>query len=135
VSENYGLVDIDRGNYVSRHRMTASFKKFSQGVEICFHGRLDSVTSPLALEVLNSLPKPFGKFLLFNLSELEYVSSAGLRVILGVAKQAKADSNSSLFALRTSTHVRDVLEISGFDTMLKMVEEFDYELLGDKQLL
>ena len=78
-------------------------------------GRLDSNTSKefddrLAEVVGNS------RATLLDLSALDYVSSAGLRVLLKAAKLAKAkQSRLALAALQPN--VREVFEISGFATI------------------
>ena len=78
-------------------------------------GRLDSNTAlPLETkltDVLNASPA-----VVLDLAELDYVSSAGLRVLLKGAKQAKAQKKAlALAGLRP--HVREVFDISGFATI------------------
>lgn len=81
-------------------------------------GRLDSVTSPTAERELSAGLERSAGFLI-DLGELEYVSSAGLRVFLMLAKQARASAKAlGLCSLRRE--VSDVFEISGFSTLFTL---------------
>jgi anti-anti-sigma factor len=52
-----------------------------------------------------------------DLANVDYISSAGLRVLLVAAKSAKSQGGAlTLCGLRGN--VREVLEVSGFDTLL-----------------
>ena len=55
--------------------------------------------------------------MVLDLSELSYISSAGLRVILLVAK-ALTRHNARLVACSLSDPIREVFEISGFDKII-----------------
>lgn len=81
-------------------------------------GSLDSITSPQAKPALDAVGGSATRKVAVDFSALDYVSSAGLRVLLGLAKQ----QNSKGGALRTfglNHSVREVFEISGFATILK----------------
>jgi anti-anti-sigma factor len=80
-------------------------------------GKLDSVTSPKAQQALEAMLAGGGRKMAVDFSALDYISSAGLRVLLGVAKQLAARGG----ALRTfglNDTVREVFDISGFSTIL-----------------
>ena len=89
----------------------------AQGVTVAaLKGRLDTATAPAAESRLLGLLEGGGK-VVADLAEVHYVSSAGLRVLLKAAKQAKAGGGS--FAVASpQAPVREVLEISGFDKIL-----------------
>lgn len=91
-------------------------KKEEQGVVILVpDGRLDSNTAPsLELEIDTIGAGDDGYHLLVDFSKVDYVSSAGLRVVLKAAKQRQA-SSKSFAASGMQDHVREVFEISGFD--------------------
>jgi anti-anti-sigma factor len=78
-------------------------------------GRLDTVTAGAAEQKLLALLGAGG--VIADLSGVTYISSAGLRVLLRAAKQAKAASVS--FAIcGTQPAVREVFEMSGFDKII-----------------
>jgi anti-anti-sigma factor len=75
-------------------------------------GRLDSSAAPPAEESFAQLPGAC--HLVIDLSALEYLSSAGLRVLLVAAKRAqRANRKLVLFGLRPT--VREIFAISRFD--------------------
>ena len=77
-------------------------------------GRLDSSTSPQAEENLTRALASGKPHLATDLSQLEYISSAGLRVLLVVAKKLQqVQGKVVLFGL--GANVREVFAISGFD--------------------
>jgi anti-anti-sigma factor len=57
-------------------------------------------------------------------TDLDYISSAGLRVILTTAKKAKAAGGGLTIAC-AKVNVREVLMVSGFDTIFGMHESVD----------
>jgi len=80
---------------------------------VAFVGSLDSKTSPQAQQALDGILAGGGRKLLIDFSALDYISSAGLRVLLGTAKRLSgAGSALRLFGLNES--VREVFQISGF---------------------
>ena len=79
-------------------------------------GSMDSTTSPEAQKALDGILASASKVAL-DFTELDYISSAGLRVLLGAAKTLLASGGSlRIFGLNPS--VREVFEISGFSTIL-----------------
>jgi anti-anti-sigma factor len=82
-------------------------------------GRLDGFTSAAHEAELRALLGGDAQSLLINLGQLEYISSAGLRVLLMTAKLAKAKGGTVVLAAPTAT-VREVLTISGFDKIFEI---------------
>ncbi len=85
-------------------------------------GRIDSVTCKPFEERLmarvDSGPVP----VVVDLTELDYISSAGLRVLLMAAKKQKA--RAARFALcSVKEHIREVFEIGGFTKILEIHED------------
>lgn len=89
---------------------------------VVFHveGHLDSRTSPeFQRAVLPFIEAAPGRFAL-DLAAVNYVSSAGLRVILVLAKRARA-TGSSLVAIQPNNPVREVFEIAGFTALVPIL--------------
>lgn len=83
-------------------------------VIIKLSGRLDSSTAPPAEENFARVLAGGPLHLAIDMSSLEYISSAGLRVLLVVAKKLQqAKGKIVLFGL--VHNVREVFQISGFD--------------------
>ncbi|MDI3305867.1 MAG: STAS domain-containing protein [Acetobacteraceae bacterium] len=80
-------------------------------------GRIDTSTSPAVEAEIKAKLAAGSTRILLDMREVTYVSSAGLRVVLLVAKQAKAaGGNLALFGLQPS--VREVFDISGFGKII-----------------
>lgn len=100
----------------------------SNGIQIvAIAGNLDSTTSPEAQKALEAVVAG-AKMVALDFSELDYISSAGLRVLLGAAKQLRGSGGTlRMFGLNQS--VREVFEISGFSAILAVYPS-EAEALG-----
>jgi anti-sigma B factor antagonist len=86
---------------------------------VCLAGRLDGATAEEVEKKLVTLASSREPRLVLNLKELEYISSAGLRVLLGTQKKAtKQQGEMRLACLNPS--VKDVLDIAGFTQFFKL---------------
>ncbi len=92
--------------------------KMENGVLIiAIDGRLDAATAPVAEGKIKKALDAEQNRLLFDLSALEYLSSGGLRVILGAAKEIRRrDGKVVLAALKP--YVYEIFEVSGFTAMI-----------------
>ncbi len=88
---------------------------------VAVSGRMDAVTAPeFEKQCLAWMEEGHTKFLL-DFSSLEYISSAGLRSILGVAKKVKPLGGKVVLSGLTGV-VAEVFSISGFDAFLPIVD-------------
>jgi len=84
---------------------------------VALAGNLDSNTSPQAQQALDGILANGGKKMAVDFTALDYISSAGLRVLLGTAKRLSGAGGAlRLFGLNAT--VREVFDISGFSTIL-----------------
>ena len=82
---------------------------------VALEGRLDTTTAPqLEAELKASLPGVTS--LIFDFSQLEYISSAGLRVILYAQKVM--NKQGTMVLRHVNEMVMEVFEITGFSTIL-----------------
>lgn len=82
-------------------------------------GRLDAISSPTAeREVFDHINGGQHK-LLVDLSGADYLSSAGMRMLLSVTKKLKSLSGK-LVLFAVSNNVMDILKMSGFDRILEI---------------
>ncbi len=84
-------------------------------------GHLDTQTSPDAQAQLTQLIDQGATKLVVNFETLEYISSAGLGVLLAVAKQLKGNSGE-LRVCGLHEVVQEVFDISGFTTILTVTK-------------
>jgi len=73
-------------------------------------GRLDAAESPRAQSFLDGLSMPK----VLDLARLEYVSSAGLGVLLRTQKRAMS-GGGGLVLINANKNLRDIFRYSGFD--------------------
>jgi len=86
-------------------------------VIVSIKGRLDADSSGDAEKDLDVLLRGNKSRILFDLSEMEYLSSAGLRVILGVAKAImQMEGNMVLCAL--TPFIREIFFFFFFDSLI-----------------
>jgi anti-anti-sigma factor len=76
-------------------------------------GRLDSVTSNELERVLTENLDAGATRLVFDFVDLDYISSAGLRVVLLAGKKLRA-TQGKMALIRMSDVVKEVFEMSGF---------------------
>jgi len=86
---------------------------------ISLEGRLDTVTSQ---ELANELPLEKRKNLDLDLdfAKLEYISSAGLRLLVLFKKEAQA-TNNKIVIRNINDVVKEIFSVTGFDKILKII--------------
>lgn len=87
-------------------------------------GRLDSVTSTQAQASLLEEIDKRSSHLILDLSDLEYLSSAGLRALLTAIKRVSILKQRSATVVK-QPHIREILQISGFNTLVPSFSEQD----------
>ena len=91
--------------------MTIEKKINGEALTLVVSGRLDTQTAPELEAELDSVLAGL-KELTFDMTNLEYVSSAGLRVILKAQKAMNAQGNMKLTGVNDS--IMEVFDITGF---------------------
>ena len=81
-------------------------------------GNLDANTVPQAQSGIMPLVIPNCRLVL-DMTECQYVSSSGLRLLLMVAKRLKTTKNGEWCLANVSEEVMDVMEITGFAQFFK----------------
>ena len=96
--------------------MTINVERDCELVTLEITGRLDATTTPNLETIINELSDSV-KELVFNVSEIEYISSAGIRAILKAYK--KMTSNQGIMRIeKVNNTVRELFETSGLATMI-----------------
>ena len=95
--------------------MTMEIKKNTAETMIRISGRLDTITAPTLDKTIN---EEIGdtKNLILDMKNLEYISSAGLRVLLGAQK--KMQKIGSMKVVNVCEEVMEVFEMTGFADIL-----------------
>jgi anti-anti-sigma factor len=97
--------------------MEITHKEESDILSIAIKGRLDGLDVSNAERSINELLERSSDRLLFDFSELEYLSSGGLRVILSAAKEIKRRKGRIVLCAMQG-YVKEIFEISGFTSLI-----------------
>ena len=101
--------------------MEISQKEENGIVSIAIKGRLDADSSLEAEKVVKEVLGGETNKLLFNLGELEYLSSAGLRVLLSAAKEMRR-RDGKIVLCDLNEFVKEIFEVSGFQSLIPITE-------------
>ena len=81
---------------------------------ICLEGRVDSNNAPaVEQEIMSAVRNAPGAHVVLDAGQLEYISSAGLRMLMKLRKQA----GTALSVLNASPEVYDIFEVTGFTAL------------------
>lgn len=99
--------------------ITKTYNEAEAKLEIRLEGRLDTTTAP---ELESALADISGvKDLVFDFEALEYISSAGLRVLLSTQKIM--NNQGSMVVRNVNDTIMEVFEITGFADVLTIEQE------------
>ena len=99
--------------------MQSTIKKENGVLSIAVQGRLDTLTSTELKGELDEIG--YNQVDIdFDFTQVEYISSAGLRLVIILQKRAMETGNQ-LVIRNINKVVAEVFKISGFDTVLKIV--------------
>ncbi len=92
--------------------------KDANAVKITVAGRIDSNTYRELQVAVNEIDYSKGS-LIFDFTDVEYISSAGLRVLLSARKKI---GNGNMKVINVSSSVFEVFSVTGFDTMFEVTQ-------------
>ena len=98
--------------------MVIKDKANGQELTIALEGRLDTVTSPELSRFLENALNDI-KELVFDFEELEYISSAGLRVLLATQKTMN-DKKGTMKIIGMSEIVKEIFDVTGFSDIMNI---------------
>ena len=93
--------------------MEITVKEFEQAELITINGRLDSVEAPRLAQALQAANQRGRYKIVVNMSQLEYMSSAGFRA-LGDAQHNCKRHHGEVLLVHVPGNIRDALEMVGF---------------------
>jgi anti-anti-sigma factor len=92
-------------------------------------GELDTGSSPEAQKQLDQMRAQGAKKILLDMAKLDFISSAGLRVLLATAQELK-QNGGDLRVCSLNESVKEVFDLSGFSTLLMVLDNEDKALSG-----
>jgi anti-sigma B factor antagonist len=107
--------------------VTINETKRDNAVVISVSGRVDSNTSDVLEQKLVEIIGRGESRLILDLEHLDYISSAGLRVILKAVKDIKR-TNGQLHLCSIKDYIKEVFVLSGFNTFLPIHADVEESL-------
>ncbi len=95
--------------------MTVTLNRNGEELTVAIEGRLDTLTAPEFEEKLEPELEDTEKLVL-DLAELEYISSAGLRVLL--TAQKCMNTQGTMVVRGCSEDIKEIFSITGFSEIL-----------------
>ena len=100
--------------------MKINIEEIDDQIILHLDGRLDAASSPILEKKLTSLMGENNKIIL-DFSEVEYLSSAGMRLLLAATKQLKANKGV-LVLFSINDDIMEIIKMAGFERILHICE-------------
>ena len=98
-------------------RLSVATEQHDKGVVLCPAGRVDGTNAGSLEGVVREQLEGGQSVLVFDFSDLNYISSAGLRVLLVAARDTQSRGGKAVFC-GLSKQIAEVFAVSGFDRIL-----------------
>jgi len=83
-------------------------------------GSLDTSAAPETEKTMSTLNDVEGKDIIIDCTGLEYISSAGLRIFLGILQNAE-EKGGNVYIKGINENVRTIFQITGFSNIFKFI--------------
>lgn len=91
-------------------------------------GRIDSFTAPKLAEGLMNVTSSGRYQIVLDFTDVNYVSSAGLRVLIDIQKICKKQNRGQLVLSKVPIRVYETLELAGFLPLFRIFDNVDLAL-------
>ena len=86
-------------------------------------GRVDSYSAPQLADAFNKLTEAGRYKLVFDMSELDFLSSAGLRVLINTQKNCKRYNRGELILVNIPENIYAALDLAGFIPLFRIYDD------------
>ena len=100
--------------------MKTEIQQQGDTVTAILEGRLDTAAAPETEKEIQPLYELTGQTIVFDCSKLEYISSSGLRIFLGVLKNAKP-KGSRVSIIGLNPDLKNIFAMTGFNHLFDAV--------------
>ena len=100
--------------------METTIQEIDGKMMVSLSGELDTAAAVEVEEKLKVLYKNEGKDVVIDCTELEYIASSGLRILLGIMKRAKA-TGSNVTLKNVNDDIKNVFKLTGFINLFEFV--------------
>lgn len=99
--------------------MTINVKRSDDQILITMTGSLDTVAAELVDAQIRDVETNVTKPIIIDCTELDYVASAGLRLLIRIRKAASV-MNQTVTLLNVNANIMEVLRVTHFDKMFTL---------------
>lgn len=100
--------------------MVATIQEFEDKYVATLTGELDTAAAVEAEQVLKPLYQTDGRDIVIDCTDLEYIASSGLRILIGILKGAKA-SGSKVYIKNINDDIKNVFKLTGFINLFEFI--------------
>lgn len=86
------------------------------------HGRIDSATAPQLAKTLDDITNAGHYKIILDLSDVDFMSSAGLRVLISTQKNCKRYNRGEVVLTSVPKRIHDALDLAGFIPLFKFFD-------------
>ena len=99
--------------------METSTKEFKHCHMVLVKGRVDSATAPQFSKAFDAIMKKDVYKIVVDMSDLEYMSSAGFRALLAAQRACKRYNRGEVVLAAVPNRINEALELAGFTELFK----------------
>ncbi len=100
--------------------MELSVKQLKRSSLLDVKGRVDSSTAPELGVVLEDIMEQGTYRIVVDMSELDFISSAGIRVLITAAKTARRWNRGDVYLAALPAHILDTFKLAGLTRVFKI---------------
>jgi anti-anti-sigma factor len=100
--------------------MNVKIEEINGNMVAILEGSLDTAAAPEAEKAMSPLHDVEGKDIIIDCTDLEYISSAGLRIFLGILKNAQKQGRH-VYIKSINDNVRSIFTITGFSNIFEFM--------------
>ncbi len=105
----------------SENTLSVQTERSDKAIIVCPVGRVDGSNVEILENAIQEQTEAGEQTLVFDLTDLNYISSAGLWVLLGTARRLQAEGGATRFC-GLAEPIAHIFEISGFANILAMYD-------------
>ena len=103
--------------------MEISTSQFKHCDVIKVTGRIDSATSPQLAEAINRINDQGRYKLVIDFTDVNFISSAGLRVLIATLKNCRRYNRGDLVLAGMQENIHSVFDLAGFTSIFKIHDD------------
>ncbi len=107
-------------------KLSVRVEQHDKGPVFFVEGRMDAGNASMLEDAVRIRLEAGQRTMSFDLTELEYIASAGLRVLLMAARECESRGGKSVY-YGLSEKIAEIFEVSGFDKVLNVIANRDEE--------